>query len=376
MKNFKRFLSMFLVVCTLVGVCSINVSAASKVTSPTNGGYYLIQHVGSNKYWDITDESTANGARLQIWSRYKQHQNQVFYLQKVGNYWKIVAHNSGKVIEVRDSSKSNNAQVAQWDYAGISCQLWSIIKNKDGTVSFKNKNSGKYIDVSGNGTANGTKMVQYKSNGTTAQKFRLYRLYNEDIHSAIWTRKLNNSNISWTKINWNNPVGNYTNYSKKGYYPTPGKTYLKKVEYIDADKVHSMLANAALSKSTLQQIKDIVFGEQNEGAAEKLLESLGFKNIRGTGIVLGILETLATSESRKDWNNFVNTTRSGKGIKKTTYVKFVKYSYYGPLNNGTTAWGTCYYVDEVYSYSYSVWNGNGSVTAPSGYSGYWDYTFK
>ena len=376
MKNFKRFLSMFLVVCTLVGVCSINVSAASKVTSPTNGGYYRIQHVGSGKYWDITNGSTANGARLQIWPGYAQHQNQVFYLQKVGNYWKIVAHNSGKVIEVRDSSKSNNAHVAQWDYAGISCQLWSIICNKDGTVSFKNKNSGKYIDVSGNGTANGTKMIQYQSNGTTAQKFRLYRLYNNDICSATWTRKLNNSNIYWTRINWNNPTINYTSYSKSGYYPSPGYTYLKKVEYIDATTVHEMLANAALSKSTLEEIKDIVFEEQNAGLAQRMLKEIGFDNVPGVGIALGVLETLATSESRNDWNNFVRTTRSGKGIKKITYVKFVSGYQWGYLNNGTTKMGYKPYVDEVYTYTYSVWDGNGGVRSPSGYSGYWNYTFK
>ena len=375
MKKFKRLLAMFLVVCTLVGVCSINVSAATKVSSPSNGNYYLIQHVGSGKYWDITDESTANGARLQIWSRYKEHQNQVFYLQKVGNYWKIIAHNSGKVIEVRNSSKSNNAEVAQWDYANISCQLWSIIKNKDGTVSFKNKNSGKYIDVSGNGTADGTKMVQYQSNGTTAQKFRLYRLDSKDILNATWTRNLKTSNISWTKINWKSPVANYTNYSKAGYYPTPNKSYLKKVEYIDADTVHDMLVKKGLNKSRMDQIKDIIYGEAKEEAAAALLKKMGY-DIPGVGIALGVLETLASSESRSDWNNFANTTRSGKGIKKTTYVKFVLHSYYGPLNNGTTAWGTCYYVEEVYTYSYSVWNGNGGVNAPSGYSGSWDKTFK
>ena len=375
MKNFKRFISMFLVVCALVGVCSINVSAKTKVSSPSNGNFYLIQHVGSGKYWDITNESTANGARLQIWDRYAKHQNQVFCLQKVGSYWKITALNSGKVIEVRDSSKSNNAQVAQWDYAGIKCQQWSIIKNKDGTVSFKNRNSGKYIDVSGNGTANGTKMVQYQSNGTTAQKFRLYRLDNKDILNATWTRNLKASNISWTRINWRSPVANYTNYSKSGYYPTPGKSYLKKVEYIDADTVFNMIRKKSLNRSTLEQIKDIVYGDAKEEAAAALLKKMGY-DVPGVGIALGVLETLASSESKKDWNNFADTARSGKGIKKTTYVKFVKNSYYGPLNNGTTAWGTCYYIDEVYTYSYSVWNGNGGVSSPSGYSGSWDYTFK
>lgn len=371
MKKFTRFVSIILVVCTLFGVCSINVSAKTKVTKPASGNYYLIQHVGSGKYWDITDESTANGARLQIWAKYPKHQNQVFYLQKVGSYWKIVALNSGKVIEVRNSSKSNNAEVGQWDYAGLACQLWTIICNKDGTVSFKNRHSGKYIDVSGNGKSNGTKMVQYKSNGTTAQKFRLYRLDNKDILSATWTRNLKNSNISWAKINWNNPVTNNTGYSKRGYYPEPGKTYLVKVEYIDADTVHNMLVKKGLNKSTLQQINDVLKGELTEEAAAKLLQRMGY-DIPGVGIALGVLETLSTSQSSKDWNNFANTTRSGKGIIKTTYVTFVA----NPNRWNYTTNQFSYRIDKVYSYTYSVWNGNGGVKAPNGYSGSWDYAFK
>ena len=99
-------------------------------------------------------------------------------------------------------------------------------------------------------------------------------------------------------------------------------------------------------------------------------------NIPCIGIAIGVLETLATSQSRTEWNKFANTTQSGKGIKKTTYATITLCQYYGPLNNGTTAYGTNYYVKEVYSYTYSVWNGNGNVTSPSGYSGYWDYNFK
>ena len=375
MKKFNRFLSMFLAVHLLFGLFSINVSAKTKVKKPSSGNYYLIQHVGSGKYLDITDESTPNGARLQIWEKYPKHQNQVFYLQKVNSYWKIVAHNSGKVVEVRDSSKSNYAEVAQWDYVGIACQQWKIITNSDGTVSFKNRNSGKYLDVSDNGTANGTKVIQYTSNGTTAQKFKLYRLDNSDILNATWTRKISNSDISWNRTNLNSYVANYTSFTKNGCYPTPGKKYLNKVEYIDADTVHDMLVKKGLNKSTLDQINDIINGEAKEEAASALLRKMGY-DIPGIGIALGVLETLSTSQSSKEWNNFANTTRSGKGIKKTTYVTIVKASYYGPLNSGKTSWGNNYYVDEAYSYTYSVWNGKGGVSSPDDYSGSWSYTFK
>lgn len=375
MKKVIRFVSILLVVCTLFGVCSINASAATKVKSASSGNYYLIQHVGSGKYLDITDESTSNGARLQIWQRYPEHQNQVFYFQKVGNYWKIIAHNSGKAIEVRNSSKSNNAHVAQWSYDGLKCQQWSIIKNSDGTVSFKNRNSGKYLDVSGNGTANGTKVVQYTSNGTTAQKFKLYRLDNKDILNATWTRNLKNSNISWNKNNWNNYVANDTSFTKNGYYPTPDKTYLLKVEYIDADTVHDLLVQKGLNKSTINKIKELVNGEFKEDVAEKIIDSLDI-DIPYFNIIMGILEILATSNSSEEWNKFAKTTKSGKGIIKTTYITFVSVPIYQPVGGGKVGYKVTYHIKPKYSYTYSVWNGNGGVKAPSGYSGSWDYAFK
>ena len=368
MKKVIRFVSIILVVCTLFGVCSINASAATKVKSASSGNYYLIQHVGSGKYLDITDESTANGARLQIWQKYPEHQNQVFQFVKVGNYWKIIAHNSGKAIEVRNSSKSNNAHVAQWSYDGLKCQQWSIIQNSDGIVSFKNRNSGKYLDVSGNGTANGTKVVQYTSNGTTAQKFRLYRLDNKDILSATWTRKFTNSQITWKKFNFTKPVLNNTCFQKNGYYPAPNIRYVVKVEYIDAETVHDLLVKKGLDKkTTLRDIKELLAGEYVEEKAAKMLKEMGYKNVP-VGLAIGVLEILATSNSETEWNKFAKTTRSGKGIIKTTYVTIRQFEVANQYYDS--------YLLESYTYSYSVWNGNGGVKAPSGYSGSWDYTFK
>ncbi len=82
----KRIISIMLIACILTAITVVPVSAASTVTNVTNNAAYYIQHVGSNKYLDITDESTSNGARLQIWSKYANHQNQVFELKK----WEII----------------------------------------------------------------------------------------------------------------------------------------------------------------------------------------------------------------------------------------------------------------------------------------------
>ena len=86
MKKFNRFLSMFLAVHLLFGLFSINVSAKTKVKKPSSGNYYLIQHVGSGKYLDITDESTQNGAHLQIWEKYPKHQNHILITPHLSNY--------------------------------------------------------------------------------------------------------------------------------------------------------------------------------------------------------------------------------------------------------------------------------------------------
>ena len=129
--------------------------AKGTVKAPGKDGYYYIQHISSGRYLDITNESNDNGARLQIWEKYPNHQNQVFFLQKDGIAWKIIPQNSHKVIEVRDSSEANGAQVAQWDDYNGACQKWFIVCNTDGSVSFKNYNSGKNMDVPNNENKNG-----------------------------------------------------------------------------------------------------------------------------------------------------------------------------------------------------------------------------
>lgn len=310
----------------------------------------------------------------------------MFYLTPVGNYWKIISYNSQKVIEVRDSRTDNGAPVAQWDYANISCQQWSIINNGDGTVSFKNRNSGKYMDVSGNETANGTKIIQYESNGTTAQKFELKKLYNEDVHSASWNMKTSQIQTQWVPA-----LGNVHNLS--GYYfttkngltevPVTGKTYLVKVEYMDANTVLDIICEKGMDPSTLSQLGDLLGGEATEEAVGTVLEKAGWK-VPGIGIIIGTAQILfsSTDKSGEEYNNFVATARQGrtKGsvncIIRKTYVTFNSQYAYGPLNNGTTAWGTYTNIVANERHEYSVWDSSSQLKSPKNSSGSWIYTFE
>lgn len=142
---------------------------------PESGSYVRIRYSANNRYLDIPAEKISeNGAQLQLWDYTKGNKNQIYQLVDTGNGWQIISRQSGKIVEVRDSSHDDFAQVAQWDMHSLDCGRWDIVRNNDGTVSFRNRESGKYLNVQGGGDAgNGTKIIQYYDDGTAAMRFYL-----------------------------------------------------------------------------------------------------------------------------------------------------------------------------------------------------------
>lgn len=384
----KRTLSLLLMFCITLAfsIPNLKMIPVNATESTISAGYYLIKGIGSGKYLDVTDISKDNGAKLQIWDKYALRQNQVFYLAQVGDYWKIISYNSHKAIEVRDSRTDNGAPIAQWDYVNLTSQQWSIINNGDGTISFKNRNSGKYMDVSGNGTTNGTKVIQYESNGTTAQKFELKKLYNDDVHCASWNMK-----TSEIKTQLVPAFGNIHNLTKYNYttknglteVPLTGKTYLVKVEYIDANTVLDIICEKGMDSSTLKQLSDLIKGEATEEAVSKILQKAGWQ-VPGVGIIIGTAQILLSlnDKSGEEYNNFVAAARQGKTdgsvncVIRKTYVTFNSQYAYGPLNNGTTSWGTYTNIIATEKHEYSVWTNASQLKSPENSSGIWIYTFE
>ena len=382
---YKRFLSFILVMCitcfyTVTHLSSITAYAFKKCTLPTHTCVYLIQHVGSGKYLDVTDVSTQNGARLQIWERFSGNQNQFFRFEKVGNYWKIVPLHSKKCIEVRNSSKSNYAHVSQWKYDGLACQQWKVISNSDGTVSFQNRNSGKFLDVYGNGKANGTKIVQYSRNNTTAQRFRLYGCTANDILSASWERDFSKSPIQWSSLNTRYYVNQTTYFQNRpGYsasefsgwfpknsiYTKQNTRILIRVDYIDSTTVWNMIRKKSLYPSFRSSITDLLKGEATEETASLLLGQIGI-NVPVIGIPIGVLQIISESSQRSNWNKFANTAVQGKGMIVYTYAT-IEYT-----ENGS---GTKTYITDKIEHTYSVWDGK-TVKTSYGYEGTLTYAFK
>ncbi|MDH2427182.1 RICIN domain-containing protein [Sphaerisporangium sp. TRM90804] len=94
---------------------------------PTSGGYYRVNsNLGASQAWDVTDVSTADGAKIQL-----------------------------------------------WNYGGGANQQWLPVEEAGGAYHFVNRHSGKCLDVPARSTADGVQLQQYACNGTPAQSFTM-----------------------------------------------------------------------------------------------------------------------------------------------------------------------------------------------------------
>lgn len=77
-------------------------------------------------------------------------------------------------MDVAEVPKSSPARkVWMWDNNLTGAQMWDIITNADGTLSFKNRLTALFLDVVWGMSASGTEVCGYPSNGTLAQKWRI-----------------------------------------------------------------------------------------------------------------------------------------------------------------------------------------------------------
>src|SRR5436305_343272 len=96
---------------------------AAPVTAQSS---YEIVSVNSGRCLDVTDWSTANGARIQQWGC-QGGANQQWIVQPAGNgFSTIVSAQSGKALDVSDWSLDNGAPIQQWDLHSGSNQQWLV----------------------------------------------------------------------------------------------------------------------------------------------------------------------------------------------------------------------------------------------------------
>jgi hypothetical protein len=81
------------------------------------GGSYRLVDVGSGKSLDVTDVSTANGAKIQQWTT-SAADNQRFLVSTSGTGFALKAVNSDKCLDITDHSTQAGGALQQWDCSG------------------------------------------------------------------------------------------------------------------------------------------------------------------------------------------------------------------------------------------------------------------
>ena len=135
-----------------------------------NGNYKLKSAKNGNFMWDITDGSKKNNANLQL---YKNNGTvaQQFKITPSGKYYTIVNVGSKKALQVQGTA-GKRANVVQYTANGSKEQLWKVIQNSDGSMSFQPVSNSKYvIDMEDGNVANKTNLSLWTSNATKAQKW-------------------------------------------------------------------------------------------------------------------------------------------------------------------------------------------------------------
>lgn len=135
-------------------------------------GTYEIKNKASGKCLDIPAASTANGAKLQVYSCNGTNA-QTFTLTDLTNYkMELRALNSGKCVDVAAAGTADGTLVQQYDCNATGAQTWTmkVITWAPLEVEFVAAHSGKCLDVD---MGIGPKVHQWWCTGGAAQRFVL-----------------------------------------------------------------------------------------------------------------------------------------------------------------------------------------------------------
>lgn len=139
----------------------------------SGAGYYLQSALG-NWVLDLSGGNTANGAAIRLYTP-NGTASQLFVVSSsdvniatgVSMIITSVA-NKKLVTDVTSASTANGARVQLYSSNNTNAQKYRFESIGNGTYKIINANSGKVLDVAGGSTANGAALQQYTSNNTVA----------------------------------------------------------------------------------------------------------------------------------------------------------------------------------------------------------------
>ena len=126
----------------------------------------IITSVANNKLvTDVTGASTANGARVQLYSSNNTNA-QKYRFESIGNgTYKIINANSGKVLDVA------GAALQQYTSNNTVAQQWTVRNYGSGKIALVSVNANKAVDIPGGNAVQQAQLQLYSPNGTVAQQW-------------------------------------------------------------------------------------------------------------------------------------------------------------------------------------------------------------
>ena len=252
----------------LMVILSTKVYAIDEInekSSVLEDGQYILQSaININKVVTVKNESTQDGANIELYEDNNLKSQRFEITQLDDGYYKIVALHSGKVLDVYAALKESGANVDQYTWNGTDAQKWKIQDEGNGCYSFASKCNGLYLDVYAALGKDGTNVQVYESNNGIAQKFYLkkYEQIQPErtiaegkyvISSAINSNKVVSvsasykQNLANIQINTNDNLKKQQfniNYLNDGYY---------KIESVVSGKVLDVYAAGKTSGTNVDQ---------------------------------------------------------------------------------------------------------------------------
>lgn len=164
---------------TNVQVYQPNGSAAQqwsleKVERTVESGVYQISSaLDSSKVLDVSNASTDNCARIQLWGgNGTDAQKWGLSFDDRTGFYTLVSLCSNKSADVPNASSESGVKIQQYEGNGTVAQLWSIIDRGDG-YEIRSAVSGLALDVPDARATDGAQVQMYSPNGSAAQRWTI-----------------------------------------------------------------------------------------------------------------------------------------------------------------------------------------------------------
>lgn len=147
------------------------VVSSSDVNIATGVSMIITSVANKKLVMDVTSASTANGARVQLYSSNNTNA-QKYRFESIGNgTFEIVNINSGKMLDVAGGSTANGAALQQYTSNNTVAQQWTVRNYGSGKIALVSVNANKAVDIPGGNAVQQAQLQLYSPNGTVAQQW-------------------------------------------------------------------------------------------------------------------------------------------------------------------------------------------------------------